>query len=312
MTYRCISGTPDLYDRIRGFILSAQPRAALPWQWMIDRLNFIYAVSCSMNGVTEEEWARRAAIWEDESGTVVSCVLTEGENRGEVFFLSTEKELEKALLEKMFDFAESHCGCKDAEGKLKLNLRIDRRFPLRERIAEERGFRLAQWSEEWSALDLERDLSARLPDGFRLVWGKDATPRLKGRCHQRSFGYEGNEARGEDAIRGFERLRSMSDYRDDLDLMILDPAGSPAAMMGFWYEEENRRGILEPAGTDPDYRRMGLGRYLVAEGVRRLKKMGAEVLWVGSDQPFYLAVGFTVRTAHPVWEKILDDSGLTS
>jgi predicted N-acetyltransferase YhbS len=47
-----------------------------------------------------------------------------------------------------------------------------------------------------------------------------------------------------------------------------------------------------PVATDPQYRRMGLGRAAVLEGVRRCAALGARRAYVGSDQAFYQALGF--------------------
>ena len=49
---------------------------------------------------------------------------------------------------------------------------------------------------------------------------------------------------------------------------------------------------VEPVATDPDFRRMGLGKAAVLEGIRRCGEMGAEVAYVGSDQLFYQKLGF--------------------
>lgn len=70
------------------------------------------------------------------------------------------------------------------------------------------------------------------------------------------------------------------------------PDGSFAAYCGMWYEARHRIAYVEPVCTDPDYRRMGLGVAVVLEGIRRCGAEGATVAFVGSEQPFYLAMGF--------------------
>ena len=53
----------------------------------------------------------------------------------------------------------------------------------------------------------------------------------------------------------------------------------------------------------PDYRRMGLGKAAVLEGVRRCAKLGATVAHVGSDEEFYKALGFRKNHVQECWRK---------
>ena len=75
---------------------------------------------------------------------------------------------------------------------------------------------------------------------------------------------------------------------------------------GMWVVAENRVGYVEPVATDPTYRRMGLGRAAVLESIRNAGAGGARVAWVGSDQEFYLAMGFNVRNRSRLWIKDLE------
>lgn len=59
-----------------------------------------------------------------------------------------------------------------------------------------------------------------------------------------------------------------------------------------FYENKNHFGYVEPVATDPDFRRMGLGKAAVLEGIRRCAEIGAEMAYVLSDQEFYKAIGF--------------------
>jgi predicted N-acetyltransferase YhbS len=55
--------------------------------------------------------------------------------------------------------------------------------------------------------------------------------------------------------------------------------------------------------TDPDFRRLGLGKAAVLEGIRRCAELGAVEAFVGSNQPFYLALGFEVIFTSQCWVK---------
>jgi predicted N-acetyltransferase YhbS len=99
-------------------------------------------------------------------------------------------------------------------------------------------------------------------------------------------------------------MQSAANFRRDLNIVAIAPDGAYAAYAGTWYEPLNRYAYVEPVATDPTYRRLGLGRAAVLEGVRRCGLLGAEVAYVGSDQEFYKAIGFELIFNTQCWEKI--------
>jgi predicted N-acetyltransferase YhbS len=98
-------------------------------------------------------------------------------------------------------------------------------------------------------------------------------------------------------------MQSASNYRKDSKLVVETLDGSFASTCGMWYEPVNDLRDVEPVATDPDYRRMGLGRAAVLQGGRRCSALGARVAIVGANMPFYPTLGF--REAHdcPAWER---------
>jgi len=61
-------------------------------------------------------------------------------------------------------------------------------------------------------------------------------------------------------------------------------------------------GRLEPVGSHPDFRGMGLGREVVMEGIRRAAALGALKV-AGGDVRFYEAIGFQKTYASHTWTK---------
>jgi predicted N-acetyltransferase YhbS len=101
----------------------------------------------------------------------------------------------------------------------------------------------------------------------------------------------------------YEELQKAPDYRRDLDLYIVGPDGKYVACCIAWYDSYNRMGILEPVGTHPAFRGLGLGREVVLEGIRRAANLGADKVWVGSGQRFYEAIGFQKTCVSYRWTK---------
>ena len=72
------------------------------------------------------------------------------------------------------------------------------------------------------------------------------------------------------------------------------------------HPSDGRFGYIEPVATDPRYRRLGLGKAAVLEGLRRCGALGARVAYVGSDPLFYQALGFKQVYNSECWAKYLN------
>ncbi len=101
-------------------------------------------------------------------------------------------------------------------------------------------------------------------------------------------------------LEAYRRLRTAPSYRPDLDIVAVAPDGTLASYCIIWHDPGNQIGQLEPVGTHPDFRRQGLSRAVLYEGLRRLQALGAHTAWVStgaqSDRAIglYEAVGFRI------------------
>ena len=84
---------------------------------------------------------------------------------------------------------------------------------------------------------------------------------------------------------------------------VVGPDGEYVSCCIVWYDSLNRMAILEHVGTHLDFRRMGFGRAVVLEGIRRVAALGATKAYVGSSQQFYKAIGFQMKYATYDWTK---------
>jgi ribosomal protein S18 acetylase RimI-like enzyme len=89
-------------------------------------------------------------------------------------------------------------------------------------------------------------------------------------------------------------------YVPDHDLVAFDPGGRVAAFCVIWADPDNRVGLFEPVGAHPDFQRRGLGKAVMAEGLRRMRKEGLLSAIVGAeyDNPaalgLYRSLGFRI------------------
>jgi len=88
-----------------------------------------------------------------------------------------------------------------------------------------------------------------------------------------------------------------------LKIAVTNPEGEFVSYAGFWYDEEEDFCTLEPCATHPDYRRMGLGKAAVYEGIKRCAEKGAKRCVVGSNQDFYFRMGFAPFDMRTYWVK---------
>lgn len=141
-----------------------------------------------------------------------------------------------------------------------------------------------------------------LPAGFRLKSLADDNDLGKvGQVLWRGFNHQGDPP--EDDIDDRRFMQSAPSFRPDLNVVVQAPDGEFAAYCGMWYEPVHRIAMVEPVATDPSYRRRGLGRAAVLEGIRRCAERGATMAYVGSAQPFYQSMGFRQVYTCSVWRR---------
>ncbi|MBF4695260.1 GNAT family N-acetyltransferase [Fusibacter ferrireducens] len=78
----------------------------------------------------------------------------------------------------------------------------------------------------------------------------------------------------------------------NLRILVVAPNGDYAAHCGMWCIPNSGYAYVEPVFTLPEYRKMGLGKAAVLEGVNRCDKLGAKQAYVLSSQQFYYSIGF--------------------
>jgi mycothiol synthase len=120
-------------------------------------------------------------------------------------------------------------------------------------------------------------------------------------CHQAAF--------QSDNMRAGWRARTLGHpaYQPDLDLVAVDAGGRVAGFCIGWLSPQG--GQIEPLGVHPDFRGRGLGRALLAEGLRRLQARGASRTFVATDDfrdaafGLYESAGFRVIEAVEVFRR---------
>jgi N-acetylglutamate synthase-like GNAT family acetyltransferase len=143
-----------------------------------------------------------------------------------------------------------------------------------------------------------------LPDGFHLTsLAEDCDWTKVHRVMWRGFNHPGEPPGGEEELLSRQKMFDTPKARRDLKIAVKAPNGDFVAFCGMFYDENNQFAYVEPVATDPDYRRLGLGKAAVLEGIRRCAELGAKEAFVGSDQLFYQAIGFRKVYNTECWVK---------
>jgi ribosomal protein S18 acetylase RimI-like enzyme len=305
------------FPRIRDFLVQTFSLTGRPLNWRLERWNYgSYFVTplLATEGVGEPDMgAYRAAVrlfdastgvWENEAGDVVGVVNIEHADRshrdwGEAF-LQRHPDYD-ALLPEMLDLAETHL--RNGER----NLLFVPIYDYDEALLALVGARGYQRNDEYTIWDAVFTVQGELPDyalpeGYRLRSMADEND-LDRRRKAFGLGFNHPDPRDWPSPLAYQGLQKAPDYRPELDLYVVAPDGEFASFCIAWWDARNRIASLEPVGTVPEHRRKGLARAVVLEAIRRVAELGVEEVFVGSDQVFYLSLGFELKYAAHHWEK---------
>lgn len=151
-------------------------------------------------------------------------------------------------------------------------------------------------------------LDYKLPEGFHITTMKDTLDFYQyNRVLWKGFNHE-LDGQGElvynkevEQETYEEMVRSNVDL--NLKVAVVDSDGNFVSYCGMWYEPKAGFAIIEPVATDPAYRKLGLGKAAVLEGIKRASLLGAKKAIVGSKQQFYYSIGLRPLATSTYWKK---------
>jgi mycothiol synthase len=165
---------------------------------------------------------------------------------------------------------------------------------------ERRGFKRSQNFMNQYMRWLEGPIvSPTLPEGFyvRRLSGEREAPARAAASH---VAFESDMPMESYVQRYLAFMRSPV-YRPELDIVAIAPDGSVAAFCQGWLDFTNRVGLFEPVGTHPNYRRLGLGKAILTEGMHRMVAYGMRTVIVCAEhdnpaaQSLYRTSGFQLE-----------------
>jgi hypothetical protein len=145
-----------------------------------------------------------------------------------------------------------------------------------------------------------------LPRGFRVSDMKETFDIYRyGQVIWKGFNHE---ADGEGPFVFSDSMREGLTYemlRPNVDLtlkvMTISPNGNFASYCDIWYDPATENAVVELVAADHAYRKRGLGRAAVLEGIRRCGLLGAKRAYVSANLQFYYSIGFRPRESSIRW-----------
>ena len=162
-----------------------------------------------------------------------------------------------------------------------------------QQAAVQKGFIPTTQKSSVATIDIS-DHVYTLPEGYRIMSFDDEGFDVERYYNAIWRGFNNQRQRNE---REKESMRNREGFDApylnlNLRILVVAPNGDYAAHCGMWFIPNSRYAYVEPVFTLPEYRKMGLGKAAVLEGVSRCGKVGAKQAYVLSSQQFYYSIGF--------------------
>jgi len=109
----------------------------------------------------------------------------------------------------------------------------------------------------------------------------------------------------------YQQFMGSAVYDGARDLFVRSPDGRGASACTIWFDPVNGVGLFEPVSTHPDFQGKGLGKAVMAEGLRRMKAAGMRRAIVGFDPnnvaalALYTSMGFRASAYFAIARKAL-------
>ncbi len=250
-----------------------------PHSWHVARLDYWrwhLILNCQSCGPVEEV----TTLWETADGQLAALLhpICHDEIRLHVHPHFRSPDLE----DEMLSHAETH-----HSHVRTLYVPVFSDDALRQQVLTRRGWRQQPgWGHHW-----QRELDAPIPDA---PVGPEYTIRSMGTLDEhparswaswRAFHTDEPDENYDGDWSWYQNIQSAPLYRRDLDIVAATPLGEIAAFCTIFYDDATRSAVCVLVGTATEHWRRGLGKAVMAEGMRRLQQMGCTLVSATANDP---------------------------
>ncbi len=261
----------DDYFRVRNFLRQVfLLNNRLEHSWHVARLDYWrwhFIATCQATPPFEQVTVN----WETENGEIAAVLhpIGGGEIRAHIHPRFRGPELESAV----YSYAAEHISEK-SENSAYLIAPVFTDDLLRQETLARLGFtRQPGWNHHFW-----RDLDAPLPEapapaGYAIrSMGDGSEHASRSWCSWRAFHSDEPDANYDGDFSWFQNLQSAPLYRRDLDVVAAAPDEKIAAFCTIYYDDYTRSAVTVLVGVAAEHWQRGLGKAVMIEGMRRLKR----------------------------------------
>lgn len=278
------------YEKIINFLREIYLKTGNQYCWLPQRWEYA-EYNCNDIALTKgwRDWKETIRIWEDDNKIVG---IAHKEMDYDVFLQIRPgyEFLAKEMLEYLEETIPEERNDEDPE----LVLFINEDMLYLEEMLIAKGYTKDKNRSYFNHLALEDGYKADLPEGFSFVDGTEVKDQKERQlcCH---LGFHPEDEPKTLPEWGFS-MESAPMFDPKLEIMTKDASGNLCSFCVVWYDSILNIGMFEPVCTRKAYRKKGLGKAMIIEGLRRLKAMGVKKAYVesyGEDRKsFYNKAGF--------------------
>jgi mycothiol synthase len=264
------------------------------WRWHVNENIFKFNLEAAI------------FMWETADGKLAAALHPDGPGEA---FLQVHPDFRTPELEvEMMSVAETQFATTQPEGRQRLHLWAHASDPLRQDLLTRRGYTKEKYPEYQRRRAMGLPIpEVEIPAGYCIrALGDESELPARSWLSWRAF----HPDEPDDKYEGWDWYRNVQRatlYRRDLDLVAVAPDGEFAAFCTLWFDDVTRTAAFEPVGTNPDHQRKGLGKALMAEGLRRARDLGVTQCTVNSYSEragaLYASMGFTEYDINEAWVK---------
>jgi ribosomal protein S18 acetylase RimI-like enzyme len=214
------------------------------------------------------------AVWDDpaQPGRLLGWTLADPTWPSFELFVQPELYATPHMTE-MLEYAEAQgLRCRQQDTKPMHKLWAAEGDAFQRTWLESKGYKLDGWDIHFRLELSELKPAPDLPPGYtlRLCRGL-AEAESRARAQHGAFG---SRRPFESYLERFQRFMRSTAYAQALDVVAAAPDGTIAAFAIAWLDSATGQGHLEPVGVHPDHQRLGLGKAVVGEALRRMQAAG--------------------------------------
>lgn len=249
----------------------------LEHSWNVARLDYWrwhYIKTCNILKSVEEGMV----LWENADGKTIAALNHIG---GSELRLHVHPHFRSAELEnEILAYAEEHYYAETEDGRRYIYMPIFEDDTQRQEIAHSRDYKKQPgWGHHYRR-NLDSIPNPPLPSGYviRSMGGAEEYP-ARSWASWRAFHHDEPDEKYDGDHSWYANLQSAPLYRRDLDVIAVASDGSIASFCTIFYDDYTRSAVTVLVGTAAEHWQRGLGKAVIAEGLRRLKEMGCTLVF---------------------------------